>query len=221
MILDDPMAKAIGARIELVRKGLGFKFGAVFARELGISQSYLSEIEAGKKIPRRSILLLLQYRFGIAERWIFTGEGPERVTPFPVFCEEGLTLIPKVTGSLSGGPGSWELSPTVECYYAFRTDWIKNRGQPNHMKLMEVKGDSMYPVLQNGDYVLVDESQTTPLDGRLMAVMIWNEAMAKRIRVELDGMITILSENGERRGPLPQEQVTIIGRIVWLGRELR
>jgi len=130
------------------------------------------------------------------------------------------TPIPKVTGFLSGGPGSWELSPEVEQYYAFRTDWLKSKGQPAHMKLMQVKGDSMYPTLQNGDYVLVDESQTTPLDGRIMALNLSGEAVVKRIRIELDGRISVLSDSGEVRGPCKPDEITILGKVVWLGREL-
>ena len=227
-------------RIKSLRKALALSQRDV-AEMVGVAYQTIQRWEKGTSTPRGPHFVQLARALRTTERWLAQGTGPmkadQSMSDMGVPCEavyapndprakdavrlrSHFTPIPKVTGFLSGGPGSWELSPEVEQFYAFRTDWLKSKGQPAHMKLMQVKGDSMYPTLQNGDYVLVDESQTTPLDGRIMAVNLSGEAVVKRIRIELDGRISVVSENGEVRGPCKREEVTILGKVVWLGREM-
>lgn len=227
-------------RIKSLRESLGMTQQDV-AGKVGVTFQAVQRWEYGTSMPKGLHLVKLCEALQTTERWILTGTGPMKAEQS--LSDMGMVLdaryapgdprakgaaqlrthftpIPKVTGFLSGGPGSWELSPEVEQYYAFRTDWLKSKGQPAHMRLMQVKGDSMYPTLHNGDYVLVDESQTTPLDGRIMALNLSGEAVVKRIRIELDGRISVLSDNGEVRGPCKPDEITILGKVVWLGREL-
>lgn len=229
-----------GEVLSRLKQVANVRFQYEIAELLGMSKVQFATQKSRGKLPKIEIELWA-VKNGISPEWILTGTGPMKAEQS--LSDMGMVLtaryapgdprakgaaqlrthftpIPKVTGFLSGGPGSWELSPEVEQYYAFRTDWLKSKGQPAHMKLMQVKGDSMYPTLQNGDYVLVDESQTTPLDGRIMALNLSGEAVVKRIRIELDGRISVLSDSGEVRGPCKPDEITILGKVVWLGREM-
>jgi len=138
-------------------------------------------------------------------------------------CDPHFTMIPKITGFLSAGDGSLDLSPDVERYYSFRTEWLNRKGQANHMKLMEVKGNSMAPTLLHKDYVLVDESQKDLREGNIMAVVVISgeEVMVKRIGMEPGGLI-LLTGDGDKigRGPYRPEDLIVIGKVLWLGREL-
>ena len=62
----------IGARIRLIRERLGLNQKS-FAQELGIKQSWLSELETGLKEPSPVLLKSLEYRYKIHHHWILFG----------------------------------------------------------------------------------------------------------------------------------------------------
>ena len=63
---------AIGERIRQLR---GFKMKqSEFAKRVGIVQSHLSGLEAGKKEPCAAVLLAISREFGRSIDWLLTGE---------------------------------------------------------------------------------------------------------------------------------------------------
>lgn len=46
-----------------------------FAKAIGISPSFLSELESGKTKPSLPIVYTIEYKFGYRTEWIFTGDG--------------------------------------------------------------------------------------------------------------------------------------------------
>lgn len=54
------------------RAGLG---GIIFAEKIGISQSYLSEIENLKAKPKKTLLLAISYIYNTTMDWLLTGKG--------------------------------------------------------------------------------------------------------------------------------------------------
>ena len=89
-----------------------------------------------------------------------------------------------------------------------------------------VKGDSMVGVLNDKDAILVDHSQTEASDG-LYALRIGNETFVKRVQ-RLPDSLLITSANQEyqpftvplENGDAASSNVSIIGKVVWLGRAL-
>ncbi len=136
-----------------------------------------------------------------------------------------LTMVPMVEARLSAGTGSFEVEAGVERRYAFRSDWINTKGQPASMVLMRVAGDSMEPQIFNDDVVLIDQSQTTPRAGGLFAIAVEDVVYIKMVDT-LPGKIVLKSYNSsyapleiDARGDLA-DGIRIIGRAVWVGREL-
>ncbi len=110
-------------------------------------------------------------------------------------------------------------------YVAFDASWITNtlKRKPGDLVAVTVQGDAMEPQLSAGNMVLVDTSQTNiPGDGTYV--------------LEVDGAILV-----RRLQPLPakeieascanpayerfrftrdDEKVAVIGRVVWVGREV-
>jgi phage repressor protein C with HTH and peptisase S24 domain len=137
-----------------------------------------------------------------------------------------LAMVPMVEARLSAGTGSFEVGEASERRYAFRMDFLSRKGQPSSMVLMRVDGDSMEPHIFNNDVVLVDQSQTTPRAGGLFAVGVEDVVYIKMVDT-LPGKIVLKSYNEAAYKPLEidargdlADGIRIIGRAVWVGREL-
>ena len=65
---------AIGERIQSIEDRLGLS-QLNFARQLGVSQSFLSQVEAGKRKPSFELLFSLHTRFKVELPWVLTGTG--------------------------------------------------------------------------------------------------------------------------------------------------
>lgn len=209
---------------------------------LGIQQGSVSVAKKRLQIPPAWITKISK-DFGASADWILYGigsmhRGNAQTTPgevqtahaSPIFIsaeeapEHGLTMIPKVKARLTAGTGSLETSGEVEGYYAFRTKFLKRKGHPNKMVLMDVVGDSMEPDIWNGDTVLIDESQREIIAGGMFAVGIEQEVFLKYL-LRVPGKLVLQSRN-ERYAPIEVDMngdlagtVRVIGRVVWSCRE--
>lgn len=136
-----------------------------------------------------------------------------------------IMMMPMVEARLSAGTGSFETGGNVERRYAFRMDFLLRKGQPSHMVLMRVSGDSMEPEVKHNDVVLIDQSQCAPRPGLLYAVGVEDAVYLKVINT-VPGKLVMTSYNPayppieiDARGDLANG-IRIIGRAVWVGREL-
>lgn len=103
---------------------------------------------------------------------------------------------------------------------AFRADWIRReRLRPGKLASMYADGHSMEPLIQDGDSLLVDTSQTTVIDGKVYVIWYAGELRVKRLYKRVDGGLVIHSDNVREFPPLEVpiadlEHVRIIGRVV-------
>ncbi len=140
--------------------------------------------------------------------------------PIPEF-----TFIPKYEARLSGGHGSFETSDQIEVNLAFRTEFIKSKGNPKKMALFEIMGDSMEPFLYDRHVILVDLQQNDPrmiVDGKAYAFREDNTIKVKRLSVQGRTLLAT-SENSQKYPPYEifYEQFQLIGRVIWVGHEVR
>lgn len=216
------------------------------ANFLGISRQAINSATAKNKIPP-SWFVLVGEKAKVSIDWLVTGEGPmlrgnaqiapvgaqnSRAIPdgeLPWMSPEaapsmGYSLVPKVKARLAAGSGSLETDGNIEGYYAFKLDFLKRKGRPNKMVLMDVAGDSMEPVLMDRDSVLIDESQHEIIAGGIFAVGIEHEVYVKYLH-RVPGKLVLRSKNPDydpievdMNGNLA-DSVRIIGRVVWSCRE--
>lgn len=73
---------------------------------------------------------------------------------------------------------------------------FKTPQNPNKIKLIQVSGDSMMPTLNDGDFVLIDETKNFGIDG-VYAIQLHSQILIKRLKFNLDGTICIISDNKE------------------------
>lgn len=134
---------------------------------------------------------------------------------------EEYKMIPKVC-AVAGAGESLATSGDVSGFYAFRQDFLRReRIHPEQCVLMVVAGDSMEPLIRDGDTILIDESDNIPKDGHIFVVGLGDALMVKRLAKIPHGW-RLCSENPARQSADVQggelEILRIYGRVRWFGR---
>lgn len=190
------------------------------ASVLQINRSAITQARKKDTVPARWILQLFRI-FGLNPLWLESGAGEPYLKPSPVE-EAEFKHIPKVKARLSAGGGSFEIGSEIEGYYAFRNEWLRTKGSPERMVLMDIFGNSMEPELKDGDAVLIDESQKDIIAGAIYAVGVEDTILVKRIEKHPSKLV--LRSDNKDYAPIfldgaDAESVRIIGKVVWAGRE--
>lgn len=139
-------------------------------------------------------------------------------------CDVNLILVPMVEARLSAGTGSLETSGEIERTYAFRSDFLRRKGNPDKMVLMRVGGDSMQPEIMDNDVVLLDQGKRDLRPGPIFAVGFEDAIYLKRID-KLPGKIILKSANPAYPpveldiGEQEDNSFRVIGQVIWSGRE--
>ncbi|HEU6435829.1 MAG TPA: S24 family peptidase [Nitratidesulfovibrio sp.] len=234
-------------QLERLKKASGVESDTAFAQFLGISQGSISGAKKKGQLPH-SWFFQVAEKTGASTDWLFFGRGEipgvapsEDEKKTDVFlnilgkktqngalidCDDcQILMLPMVEARLSAGNGSFETSGNSERRYAFRMDFLMRKGQPASMVLMRVAGDSMEPEVHHNDVVLIDQSQRTPRPGGLYAVGVEDLVYLKVVNAA-PGKLILTSYNAayppmevDARGDL-EDGIRIIGKAVWIGREL-
>lgn len=206
---------------------------AELARALGITPQSVNGARKRHEVPPAWVQACAA-QTGVNAHWLFFGRGPARLPEAgddelpssPADCESELVTIPLAEARLSAGTGSLEVSDAREGGYAFRSDFLRRKGNPRRMVLMRVSGDSMVPEIYDNDVVLLDQGQKEISPGRLYAVGFEDAIYIKRVD-KLPGKIILHSANPaypplslDLRGD-GADQFRVIGRVLWSGREYR
>ena len=218
------------AVIRRMMSAAGLSSQAELARELGVRRAAVTDAKRRRSIPAEWFLRLSRTR-GLNPLWLETGQGPRRIAEAarPEAAgmrhhEEEFSFVPMVKARVSGGGGSLETDADIEAYYAFRHEWLRRKGRTGEMRLMRVTGESMEPTLRDEDIVLIDLSQSDVYPGKIYAVGIDQEIVVKRLDKK-PGKLVLLSDNRQVYPPLEVTldegvDVRILGRVVWMAREL-
>ena len=221
--------ESFSSRLKQRRKALDLSQKQL-AQAVGLSTKTIQKYEYGDT-PKGPNLISLSRSLNCSIDWLLMGSGSDSSTyghEDVRVCEEEieLSMIPKVLARLNAGGGSLETSNNIKGMYGFRHDWIKQKGDPSRMILMDVSGDSMSPEIKDGDTVLIDQSQTDIYIGKIYAVSIGQEITVKYVE-RVPEKIILRSDNRtwndievDIRGDLG-ESVNIIGRVIWWCREAR
>jgi phage repressor protein C with HTH and peptisase S24 domain len=219
----------IGNRIKRVRDKDTQK---EFAKILGFSSSYLSEVESGKTKPSLELLVRISKIANYNLHWLLTGEGPMLFEPSEDMVKERLasygelsdfTLIPVVALESDRMIASEGIKASAKEKYAFRRTWLQSKGNLENFVLFAVRSDSMDPTITDGDFVLIDCSQKEVVVGNIYALRIENAVMVNRLQPMGDRRIKVMSDNKLYESyelDFGTGDIEIIGQIIWIGREL-
>jgi phage repressor protein C with HTH and peptisase S24 domain len=129
--------------------------------------------------------------------------------------------IGRFDAALSAGPGSLnEDHPEPLGYQLIEQQWLRGitRAAPEHLSVVRIANDSMERTLFDGDWVIVDHTQTRFDHEGIYALQVGMAAWVKRLTLNLrEKLIRIISDN--QLYPvqeLPEEEVRVIGRVISL-----
>ncbi|MBF0213022.1 MAG: helix-turn-helix transcriptional regulator [Magnetococcales bacterium] len=194
-------------------------------RASGVPQANLSGYKEGKE-PNLDALTRIARACKVTTDWLLTGEGPMTKEE-----ESALELQTKATAHVqrydvkaAAGAGCISDYAAEDGLMAFDEEWlVREMGLvPSKAAVIKVFGDSMDPVLSDGDFVLIDcrESDGFAQD----AIYVFNldgKIYVKRIQ-RSGRQIKILSDNPKYEPWVPDaaelESMRIIGRVVLAGR---
>ncbi len=209
-----------GQRLQARRQELGLR-KADLASQVGVSLTTIQQYENGQ-MPKGEFAVRLARVLRCSLDWLLAGQGPQQQDA----PDNGqIVMVPMVEARLSAGGGSFETSGAVERHYAFRLDFLLRKGNPASMVLLRVSGDSMQPRILHNDVVLIDQSQNEPVPGRIYAVGVEDMVYLKIVNA-MPGKLILSSVNPEyppieaETGEQMADLVRIIGRAIWVGREL-
>lgn len=200
-----------GKRILKIRKDLDVNQG-VFAKEIGISQGTLSDIESGKTKPSADTLSSLCQYYPQYEHWLLTGEGPE--------CRDNAKETPNERPILKK---DMDFEQSLE-QIKWVSTWVQAIGfDPKEVSMELVQEDAMEPTLRHGEIVLIKKTSKLEDDG-VYAILVNNEKKIRRLQKMLD-QIAVLTDNPQYE-PLYIETkdfkktVTVLGKIVQVGKKI-
>jgi hypothetical protein len=148
---------------------------------------------------------------------------PEADQPMMRKADEGTVSLKVVDLNLAMGDGGnlddWADEESVE----FDLNLLRSitRSPAARVIVVRPRGDSMFPTLLNGDWVLIDTTQRVlNLDDKIWACSVYGAGAVKRLKAIGKDKVEVRSDNpiaGNRE--VDSADLIILGRVIWIGRE--
>ena len=143
----------------------------------------------------------------------------------PSSARQQMVVVPRLSVGASAGPGALSDDETETGAIAFDPLWLRRLGaRPGSLSMIAVQGESMVPTLNDGDEILVDQSDGAERIRDGIYVLRFDDALlVKRLALNpATRRLNIRSDNPaypdwEDCNPA---DVHVIGRVVWVGRRL-
>jgi len=222
------MATTLQERLRARIRQLGMNAANVAALA-GVNRSFIYDIIRGRSLhPSLDSLQKVAEVLKVDWEWLQHGVGDVQGTsPFGDMPDDEFVGIAYANARPSMGGGSiLEEDAKPGRNFHFRRSWIKDRlkAAPSSLRVVHVEGDSMRPTLEDGDTVLVDMNQKSPVPPGIFVLHDGMGLVAKRLEHIPNSdppAVRVISDNGlyspyERTA----DEVNIIGRIRWFAREI-
>lgn len=197
--------------------------GKVFAAEVGVPYGTMRAYLSGERPPSSEFLVGAYRAFGLQPVWLLTGRGEMRegIGNRPDSRRGAVVVVPVLPVHASAGNGTVNdvgASYTVGGL-ALTQDWLAARRlNASNLAVITVKGSSMEGVLDHGNQVLVDQSDTQPRSGFIYVLRQADELLVKFCQLLPGGVLRVSSANANY-APYDVDlakstDVAIVGRVV-------
>lgn len=179
---------------------------AALAEKLGISANHVSRVKTGGDDVSEKFMRKLCVALGVSLEE-FIGGAAQASDYFPVPLREA--------GGGMGG-GYHQGSRRILSYISLRRDFLLTKtSNLDHLSFIHAAGDSMFPTIPPDAAVLIDEGQIEPINGRIFYVMLNDALLIKRLEVRNGKVVALLSDNGDRRDELAEDDsFQILGKAI-------
>ena len=227
----------LARRIKFVMEKTGLSLEK-FSESIGEKPTRITDIIREKQRVPSEILEKVVDKYNVDAYWLLTGKNPENkkleivqkksteISNYSNFEEEFALVRAFDDITASAGFGSIN-SDYIEStkYLAFRRRWLTyHQYNPDKLIAIWAKGDSMEPTIPNHTCILLNTAQKKPIDGGIFVVRREDTLWVKRIQIQLNGDLLLISDNSAYPPIVLEErffdQVDIIGQIVYLGMDI-
>lgn len=190
---------------------------ASLSRFIGRNPAYIQQfIRRGS--PKR---LAEQDRARLA-RYLGVGEDVLGAPATSTALQSDLCMVPILHVEASAGPGAFAEGEAARAHMAFDRRWLRTLTHtPDKLSIISVRGDSMQPLLAEGDDILVDQGDAADqLRDGVYVLRIDDALLVKRLALNpATGGISIRSDNPAYPAwdECAPSDIHVIGRVVWAG----
>jgi hypothetical protein len=130
--------------------------------------------------------------------------------------------VPRLPLDVSAGPGAFSGALGAEeasfDTFRFSSRWLREQGLvPGQIAAIRVLGDSMFPLLRDGDEILVDLTPRPFREG-VHVVRLGDALHVKRLQAVPPDRLRLVSQNADYAPvEVAMADVDVIGRVVWKG----
>ncbi|KWV93395.1 S24 family peptidase [Erythrobacter sp. YT30] len=229
MIKDSQSPDSVRARLLELSQERGASLASL-SELLGRNPSYLQQfITKGspRKLAETDRRTLAQF-FGVDERVLGAPEPSESsltkdksyngTVSASSLIKRNWVDVPRLDIGASAGPGALPGPEDAFDTFRFSRQWLNEHGlEGAQLSAITVEGDSMEPLLNDGDDILVDLNQKSLRDG-IYVVRLGETLMVKRVANAGGGQLSLLSQNlAYPPVQVAVEEIEIIGKVVWKG----
>ena len=189
---------------------------AALSRMIGRNSSYLQQFVtkgSPRKLEEEDRRKLADF-FAVAESEL--GAPEDRGEPRGEFVD-----IPRLPLEASAGPGATAAQEIPFDSFRFSRRWLREQGlEANQLSAIRVMGDSMDPLLRDGDEILVDRTPRAFREG-VHVVRLGDALHVKLLQAVPPGRLRLISKNPAYEPvEVAMADVDVVGRVVWKGGRL-
>lgn len=225
----------IGLRFKKFRQALDLSQTEI-ANTLQVKPSAVSQYESGKIYPSNENLDKISKAYGVNLHWLLTGEGTmftgklgdysSRLDKYASVQRDDSGILQVVTlpvlAEISAGKPVEAIEGEPLDYIAFHPSLIPNE---KDFFCFRVNGDSMEPIIMDGDLVAIRRSVNwKSLQNKVCAMRLNGEITLKRLLKSKSSPHYILEAENKRYEPIivepEQADLTLVGEMVYLFRKM-
>lgn len=164
---------------------------AEMAEKLNLNTRTYGSYERGERDVSTALLRNICQVLGVSSDELLETKPTRHFEPNAIILSQDKIHMIPVFGSVAAGFGAYASSDIIE----YIPLYIENDCDVADTICITVKGQSMYPKIEEGDRIVVRRQDSVD-NGRIAVVMIGDEAVVKRVECEKN-KLTLISINPE------------------------